>query len=67
MPRLRTAILTFTLAALAARALAGADDVMRVGPGVTPPRLLHKVDPEYSPEARASHVQGKRALTDRCR
>ena len=33
-------------------------DVLRVGPGVTPPRLLHKVEPTYSPNARADHVQG---------
>ena len=31
---------------------------MRVGPGVTPPHLLHKADPEFSPEARANHIQG---------
>jgi TonB family protein len=31
---------------------------MRIGPGVTPPRLIHKTEPEYSPEARADHVQG---------
>jgi TonB family protein len=29
-----------------------------IGPGVTPPRLLHKVEPKYSNEARADHVQG---------
>jgi TonB family protein len=34
------------------------DDVIRIGPGVTPPRLLHKVEPEYSPDARADHIQG---------
>ena len=31
---------------------------MRVGPGVTPPRLLRKVEPEFTPEARAGHIQG---------
>ena len=31
---------------------------MRVGPGVTPPRLLRKVEPEYTPSARADHIQG---------
>jgi len=31
---------------------------VRVGPGVTPPRLTHKVEPEYSPLARAYHIQG---------
>jgi TonB family protein len=36
----------------------GSDDVIRIGPGVTPPRVLHKLEPEYSPDARADHVQG---------
>ena len=31
---------------------------MRIGPGVTAPRLIRKVEPVYSPEARADHVQG---------
>jgi len=31
---------------------------MRVGPDVTPPRLLRKVEPKYSGQARADHVQG---------
>jgi TonB family protein len=35
-----------------------ARDVTPIGPGVTPPRLLHKVEPEYSPEANADRVQG---------
>ena len=38
--------------------VAGSDDVIRIGPGVTPPRILHKIEPEYSPDARADHVQG---------
>ncbi|HWR54472.1 MAG TPA: TonB family protein [Bryobacteraceae bacterium] len=45
-------------ALLGAQAPTGSGDVLRVGPGVTPPRLLHKVEPEYSPSARAAHVQG---------
>jgi len=32
--------------------------VYRVGNGVTPPRLLHKVEPDYSEEARAAKYQG---------
>jgi TonB family protein len=43
---------------LAAQAPNGLDGAVRVGSGVTPPRLRHKVDPEYSPEARADHIQG---------
>lgn len=35
-----------------------ADEVNRVGPGITPPRLLHSKEPEYSPDARAEHIQG---------
>jgi TonB family protein len=34
------------------------DDAIRIGSGVTPPRLLHKAEPEYSTEARADHIQG---------
>jgi len=37
---------------LNAQASSGLDGAIRVGPGVTPPRLLHKVEPEYSPGAR---------------
>jgi TonB family protein len=43
---------------LDAQAPTGLDDAIRIGPGVTPPLLLHKVEPEYSPNARADHVQG---------
>ena len=31
---------------------------VRVGPGVTPPHLVRKVEPEYSPLAHADHIQG---------
>jgi TonB family protein len=31
---------------------------VRIGPGVSPPRISYKVEPKYSPEARADHVQG---------
>jgi len=43
---------------LNAQGLSGLDGATRIGPGVTPPRLLHKVEPEYSPLARADHIQG---------
>ena len=33
-------------------------DVYRVGNGVTAPRLLYKVEPAYSEEARAAKLQG---------
>lgn len=45
-------------ALLAGQASAGPGDVMRVCPGVTPPHLLYKVEPKYSPIARADRVQG---------
>jgi len=31
---------------------------IRLGSGVTPPRLLRKIEPEFSPLARADHIQG---------
>jgi TonB family protein len=37
---------------------ANSDGVFRVGGGVSPPALIHKVDPEYSEEARAAKYQG---------
>jgi hypothetical protein len=43
---------------LCAQGLSGLDGATRIGPGVAPPRLLHRVEPEYSPIARADHVQG---------
>jgi TonB family protein len=46
------------LALFGGQAHDGSGDVLRVGPGVTPPSLLHKVEPKYSPIARADHVQG---------
>ena len=42
----------------AAQMTTSPSDVLRVGPGITPPRLLHKKEPEYSPIARADHIQG---------
>jgi TonB family protein len=35
-----------------------ADDVYRVGPGITPPKLLRKVEPTYPAQARSAYVQG---------
>jgi len=43
---------------LAAQPPSGDEKPVRVGAGITPPRLLKKVEPEYSPLARADHVQG---------
>ncbi len=37
--------------------------VFRIGDGVSSPRLLHKVEPEYSEEARKAEYQGKVMLS----
>jgi TonB family protein len=31
---------------------------LRIGPGISPPRIVDKVEPQYSPLAEADHVQG---------
>ena len=36
----------------------GQDDVLRIGPGITPPSVTRKVEPEYSTEARNNGIQG---------
>src|SRR5215469_16232779 len=36
----------------------GGGGVLRVGEGITPPRVVYDPDPEYSPEARAARYQG---------
>jgi len=46
------------LLVLLAHTAAGDDQPVRIGPGVTPPHLLKKVEPKYSPLARADRVQG---------
>lgn len=51
-------LLAPTLYSAQAPAGSGTGEAIRIGPGVTPPRILHKVEPEYSPIARADHVQG---------
>jgi TonB family protein len=43
---------------LAAAAAAQDDTVYRVGNGVTPPHVLHKVDPTYTKEAERAYIQG---------
>ena len=40
------------------QAPADADPVLRIGDGVTPPKLIRKVEPQYSRQARDAHVQG---------
>jgi protein TonB len=48
----------FSRPRLDAQPLSVLENAVRIGPGVTPPRLKHKVEPEYSPDARAARVQG---------
>src|SRR5579863_6263814 len=51
-PRLLFGALAVAIAASAQQ------NAVPIGPGVTPPRLLSKIEPEYSFEARDAHVQG---------
>jgi TonB family protein len=39
------------------------NDVYRIGPGIKPPSLLQKVEPQYTEEARAGKIQGTTVLT----
>ena len=57
---MRALILPLTLAArmVLAQAAGPVPDVVRLGPGVKAPKLLSKVEPEYSPKARAEHIEG---------
>jgi TonB family protein len=34
------------------------DKVIKIGPGISPPRAIFSPDPEYSVEAREQHIQG---------
>lgn len=60
MPRVLTALLVFCLSivSLSAQPSSESNAPVRIGPGVTPPRLIRKVEPEYSAEARANQIQG---------
>jgi TonB family protein len=44
-------------------ASAPSSGVYRIGNGVTPPKVLRKVEPEYTGEARAAGLQGTVAIT----
>lgn len=43
---------------LGAQAPPESNEPIRIGPGVTPPHLIHKIEPEYSSKAQADRVQG---------
>jgi TonB family protein len=42
---------------LAVGGLRGEQAAQRIGPGIKPPRLVYKIEPEYTPEARDEGVQ----------
>jgi TonB family protein len=44
------------------RAPGGDSEALRVGNGVTAPQIVHKIEPEYSEEARAAKYQGSVVL-----
>jgi protein TonB len=60
MPRTSVLLLLalFAQGRLGAQAAGDLDGAIHVGPGVKPPRLLRKVEPQYSAEARANYIQG---------
>lgn len=60
MARVRICLSILTLAATSIKGQQSPrpDDVLKVGHDVKAPRVLHQVEPEYSPSARADHVQG---------
>jgi hypothetical protein len=60
--RLGILLLVMAIAPLGAQAPDNSGEPVRMGPGVAPPRLIRKVEPEYSPEARANHIQGSVVL-----
>jgi TonB family protein len=43
---------------LCAQTAADSGEPVRVGLGITPPRLIRKIEPEYSSEARTDRIQG---------
>ena len=51
-------VLFLVATSLGAQTPADSGEPMRVGPGVIAPRLIHKIEPEYSPQALDDHIQG---------
>ena len=61
--RLYLTVLTLALSSAGVAAQgASQDDIYRIGPGITPPKLLRKVEPEFTGQARNAGVQGIVAL-----
>jgi len=58
LSRIGVLVMVIAIAPLGAQAPGDSSEPMRVGPGVTAPRVIRKVEPEYSAEARANYIQG---------
>lgn len=41
----------------------GQDEIYKIGDGVSSPKLLHKVEPKYDPDAKAAGVEGTAVLS----
>ena len=55
----RIAIVLIAAALLAPLTAIGQDDkVYRIGPGISPPYVISKIEPVYTPEAKAEKIQG---------
>jgi TonB family protein len=55
---LRRIFVISTLVSAVYGQLNSSGDPIRIGPGVTPPKPIHRPEPTYSPEARSAGVQG---------
>lgn len=40
-----------------------AEKIYRIGPGIVPPKVLDKIEPEYTDEAKDAHIEGTVSLT----
>ena len=58
LPRMRACVLVSALLGLTVASVSAQTTPVRVGPGVTAPRLLRHAEPEYSTLALANQVQG---------
>src|SRR5579863_8829903 len=62
--RMRISLLSILLASRLGYGFPGDDPagIYRPGPGVSAPKVIHKVDPYYTPQARRAFVQGTAVL-----
>jgi TonB family protein len=61
--RTRTAVTLVAAAAVVLLAACQKNQVYRIGPGITPPRVQSKVEPGYTEEARTAKTQGTVVLS----